>query len=90
MFYHENLEKFRLEKGLTQQQVVEQLEGHGTKVHVKTYARYEAGKKRPDADFLYLLSLIFEKPITLFFAPVSYQSGTVCSDEHLKEVTTQN
>ena len=74
-FIPQNIKKFRMEKDLTQENVVRCLKDLGYDITTRTLSSWENGETSPNADTLASLSVIFNKPIEYFFVPVTYQTG---------------
>lgn len=59
----ENLKKLRLEKGLTQKQVCEELEKMNCYIDRTTYSKFESGKREYFHDFIIKLAIYFDTSI---------------------------
>ena len=74
-FRSENIKKFRIEKNLTQEDLVKCLKERGYELTARTLSNWENGESSPTVDALVVLSAVLEKPIEYFFASVTYQTG---------------
>lgn len=73
----ENIKKFRAELGMTREQLVKEFKRNKVGITTRTILHWEAGKTKPNAADLEVMTRIFGKGIMLFFAPIHYQTGSV-------------
>lgn len=68
MFLKEKLRRCREALGLTQTDLIFELDKIGFRVSRPTVDNWESGKTTPDANDLALMARFFEKPVQYFFA----------------------
>jgi len=67
MFAHNKLKRFRQEKGLTQTELMFELDRIGLRISRQSLINWESGKSSPNSNRLSQIAKFFNKPEQLFF-----------------------
>ncbi len=77
-FIGDNLRKFRVEAGFSRDDLAKKIiKDGGRSINPRTLENWEKDGSKPDADSLAQISMVLNKDLYFFFAPVTYQSDRV-------------
>lgn len=68
MFLPEKIKQLREDKGYSQEDLMIALANEGHRVSRPTISNWETGDSTPDANDLYFLGQVFNKPVKAFFS----------------------
>jgi DNA-binding transcriptional regulator YiaG len=86
MFMPKSIKEHRIKEKMTRDNVARAMEAEGRKITPQTLYNWEKGKTAPEAPDLAVLSLIFNVPVSSFFALKMKRSTLVKGNGRLRDV----